>query len=97
MNLKKNILVIVLVAVIIGTGVMWYLYFGSTPKEPVTRVSEEEDEATKDLVSMLATLQSLRIDTAFFDDPIYKSLIDFSPTIERPDDIGRENPFLPLE
>lgn len=97
-NFKKNILVIVLVVAILSTGIIWYMYFGSTPSEPVTRVSEkEENEETRNLVSMLASLQSLRIDTAFFDDPIYKSLIDFSPTIEIPDNLGRANPFLPLE
>ena len=96
-NLKNNLLLAVLIIALIMAGYFLYSYFktGQTTSS-VVKVSGESG-ASGDLLNMLATLQSLRIDTSFFDDPLYKSLIDFSPEITIPAQVGRVNPFFPVK
>ncbi len=46
-------------------------------------------------LALLNQMRSLKIDTSLFNDPAYKSLIDYSVDIT-PENVGRPNPFAPL-
>lgn len=49
----------------------------------------------KDLMITISKLKSLTLDETFFNDPIFKSLNDFSVPII-PQEVGRSNPFSPI-
>ena len=94
---RQNILVAVLVIIILITAYIWYNHVQSRPSEAVTRSSEGAIPAAKELLVLLQQLERVRIDTSFFEDPVYKSLIDLTPQIVIPEVRGRINPFAPLE
>ena len=47
------------------------------------------------LLEMLVLLKSIQINTQFFDQPIFKVLVDFSTELEE-EPVGRTNPFAPI-
>ncbi len=57
----------------------------------------EKNEGAKEILNMLTRLRAIKIDTDFFNGDIYKSLVDFLPTLEMPKEYGRPNPFIPSE
>lgn len=61
---------------------------GSIP----AKTSSASDETLQTLVN----LKSIKIDTAFFKDKTFRGLIDFSVQLV-PQEVGRSNPFAPLE
>jgi hypothetical protein len=84
-------------------GAVYYFFFsgGGTPAEDnplLSSVSESPADAIvgRDLLSVLAELKSTKIDSSIFNDPVWKSLKDFSIEIA-PQPIGRKNPFLPFD
>lgn len=101
---KENILIIVLVGAILITVFVWFRYFqsqGGIPAViPVTQNSEEDNAilaAGKEFIAILKTLEKIKLDTGFLEDPIYKKLRDLTPEIILPQEKGRENPFIPYE
>ncbi len=48
-----------------------------------------------EILKMLATLKSIKLDVSFFDDKIFKSFVDFSVKLV-PEKVGRLNPFAPF-
>ncbi len=58
-------------------------------------VSPQANAASTRILSLLNQIESLKIDTTFFKNPAYQSLVDFS--VEIPElNVGRPNPFAPL-
>lgn len=94
---RQNIFIIVAILILIVTGYIWYRYLQSRPSELVSRGGEENivPEA-RELLVLLKTLEKVEIDTAFFEDRVYKSLLDLTPDISVPAIKGRTNPFAPL-
>lgn len=54
-------------------------------------------EGDQEILAMLAKLQSVKIDSEFFASDIFKSLVDFVPILELPQEYGRSNPFAPVK
>ncbi len=50
----------------------------------------------RDILTMLARLKEIKIDSVFFNNNIFKSLIDFTRVLETPKEYGRVNPFMPF-
>jgi len=66
-----------------------------TPVSMLTAVDKtEKNEGAKEILSVLTKLRAIKIDADFFNGDIYKSLVDFLPTIEMPKEYGRPNPFI---
>lgn len=89
---KKTIIFII---VILALGLV-YFYFagGEAPAATLlTGVGGGGVGATE--LSLLNQMKSLQIDTGFFKDPAYQSLVDYSVAIT-PQNVGRPNPFAPL-
>ncbi len=63
----------------------------------VAGTGTENDSKVQGILSMLAKLRTIKIETDFFNGDIYKSLIDFLPVLEIPKEYGRPNPFIPPE
>lgn len=97
---KKTIIIL---AVIIVLALIIYFYFSGTPNDSASStLAEQPSQESVDaeiagarVLSLLNQISALKIDAAFFEDPTYKSLVDYS--IEIPEqNIGRPNPFAPL-
>jgi hypothetical protein len=71
-------------------------YSASSADVSPASVSQAGNENTRDILSMLAKLKKIKIDSDFFNNETFKSLIDFTRTLELPKDYGRPNPFLPF-
>ncbi|QQG46139.1 MAG: hypothetical protein HYY55_04240 [Candidatus Niyogibacteria bacterium] len=96
-NLRSTILIILIVAAILGSAVIWYRFFTSRPVEPVTGVSfNNMAVGSQSLLTLLESLEGLKFDLGILDNPLYKSLQDFTPNIQAPELRGRANPFAPL-
>lgn len=95
----KNIFLIGITVVAIGTaGYFWYSYMGTDTATTATvaRVSAQGQSSKEisELLSILKTLRSIKIDSAFTNDPVFQSLVDFSPPMAEPMSKGRPNPFV---
>lgn len=96
----KNILISILVVGALAAVGFWYFNFSSSGQIEVVKKDLSANEASsepKELLNALAKMQKIKIDTAFFENSLYKGLLDLSPAIEIPDVKGRKNPFLPIE
>ncbi|MBI5742782.1 MAG: hypothetical protein HZA25_03010 [Candidatus Niyogibacteria bacterium] len=95
--MKNTILILVTVVAIGASAYLWYSYAGA-PAQPALERTSATDQASaeiKDLLAILQTLQSIKIDAAYLDDPNFKMLIDFAPSTAVPSEKGRPNPFVP--
>ena len=92
MNWKQATIAIIIIAGAGAAAFFWYWYGGLNATEPVVRSSSEA--GSRELLDLLGSLEGLRFDVSFFDDPAYKSLQDFSPAIQEPESRGSENPFV---
>lgn len=95
---KQNILVGMLVLAILGLGVYWYVGRTSTPDVAVQGVGVGGKQAASQdqFVTLLASLSSLKLDTSFFQDPVFDRLVNFGGQVSLPSSRGRRNPFAPL-
>ncbi len=71
-------------------------YSASMADASLAAVNVGENENTRDILSMLAKLKKIEIDLDFFNNEIFKSLVDFTRALELPKEYGRPNPFLPF-
>ncbi|MBI5045962.1 MAG: hypothetical protein HZC14_03125 [Candidatus Niyogibacteria bacterium] len=97
--MKTNILTIILVIAVLVFGYVGYGYFKPAPALSVEKTSSVAGSSTETraLLDALSIMQGLRIDTGFFNSPVYKNLKDLSPEVSIPSVRGRTNPFLPLQ
>ncbi|MEK7595992.1 MAG: hypothetical protein AAB564_00350 [Patescibacteria group bacterium] len=96
----KNILISILVIGALAAAGFWYFNFSSSGQIEVVKKDLSANEAAgepRELLNALAKMQKIKIDVAFFENSLYKGLINLSPTVEIPDAKGRKNPFLPIE
>lgn len=90
---KKNIIIIVAVIVIAALA---FYYMSSSPSATDTGLQSNSANAVgASEIALLNQVEALRIDTTFFNDPAYKSLVDYSVAIT-PEAVGRPNPFAPV-
>lgn len=90
----KIIIAFALVAVVLGGAFLWY----NSPGEDIA-VGEEaglQNTDTAEFRKVLAGLRALNLDTDFFSDPVYRSLLDPNVLISKPAFYGRANPFVPI-
>jgi len=98
--IQNNLKNIGITAVIVIGGFFLYSYFfgGSNVQTGVLSVTTPaavDGVVGKDLLILLANLQTLRLDDSVFNDPAFRSFKNFRVDIS-PESIGRENPFAPL-
>jgi Mg/Co/Ni transporter MgtE len=94
MNLLKNTKVIGGLVVAIGLLAVGYYYWGGSSGTSSITVAPETSPASQDLLLMLSSLHSIKLDPTIFSDPLFTSLSDFGVTIP-PQPAGRPNPFAP--
>ena len=88
---------IILVGVLVVLAFIAYSYFFASPQQQSLTVTAATSTAAvdQDLITLLTTLKSIRLDAAIFSDPAFQSLQDFSQALV-PEPVGRTNPFAPL-
>jgi len=66
----------------------------------VVSVYAQENKVSADkflgITGLLGALKTVSLDTSFFNDPLYKSLIDSGAFVPAPTEVGRINPFAPF-
>lgn len=92
---KKTIFYIIIIAIVV---VLAYLYFSGAPADNSASLEEagaptsESSIVAANVLALLNQISALKIETAIFTNPVYKSLVDHTvPVLEQ--NIGRENPF----
>jgi hypothetical protein len=93
---RQHILMLALALAIVAMGIFWYLRASPNPQAFVERVGEDASAPQSRFVQLLASLSSLQLDTAFFQNQIFVRLADFGARVELPVERGRQNPFAPL-
>lgn len=92
--MSQTILVLLLIIAIAVSAFMWYSLSG--PDSGSTALaSPAGNPEVAEFRRLLAGLKAEKLDTSFFSDPAYKSLIDPKVLISRPAAYGRANPFVP--
>lgn len=89
--------------ILVIAAVGYYFYSNSNPPvNPDSSLTSTPGSGTEtgssvgsNVLSLLAEIKGLNIDTTFFQTPVYESLTDFSVTIPS-EPVGKSNPFLPL-
>ena len=85
----------------VGMFIAGVLWLGNTPAQSEAALIQKSEVSTEsiavrdELLGLLAALKMVQLDTSFFDDPNYRSLIDWSVAIKS-QPVGRRNPFLPV-
>lgn len=94
-NRKNQITAGVIAVLVIFAG--WYFLGRSNQPEASVNVTQDPVEAIigRDLLSSLDKMKSVKLDTSFFNDPVYKSLQDTSVQVPK-QPIGRRDPFAPI-
>ncbi len=59
-------------------------------------LAREQSSLSEESLQVLVNLKSIEIDTSFFKSKTFRDLIDFSVQLE-PEEVGRSNPFAPIE
>ena len=93
---RQHILLSALALAIVAIGIFWYLRASPSPQAFVERVGEDASAPQSRFVQLLASLSSLQLDTAFFQNQTFVRLVDFGARVELPAERGRQNPFAPL-
>lgn len=90
----RNILLLIL----LGLGAWWgYSSFfgGAAPAPDLVAESKATSEVGKDLLDLLLESNTIKLDSAIFQNDIFGRLQDFGKPIP-PETAGRPNPFAPL-
>ncbi len=94
---KKNIIIIVVLILLAGGA---YFYFSGTPTDSSSSLEPEiTPEAAASVaeaarvLSLLNQINSIHIDTKFFESTVFKSLVDNMVVVPE-QNVGRTNPFI---
>jgi hypothetical protein len=92
----KAILIGALILALAGLG--WMFVGGGSAEEEAAITEVRRDDVSpeeKALVESLLALRAVTLSGTVFADPVFRSLRDFGTEI-LPEQVGRENPFLPV-
>lgn len=92
--IKKYKIVIISLAVAVVAYAGYALFLKTEPEQALSRDSNSTIDT--ELLALLRSLQSLQLNGAILTSPAFMSLVDFSVEL-RPEEVGRENSFAPLE
>lgn len=98
---SKNITTIGIIVVMASLLIGVFIYFGGSNStiESDLQVVPPDTGGTqvlsRELLSALSSVKDLKLDPGFFKDTAFDSLIDYSEDI-RDEQVGRDNPFLPV-
>jgi hypothetical protein len=91
---KNSILVGGIVVVFLGL-VIYLNFFAGGPSGELLSSTEQASPVSQELLVVLSSLNTIRLDDSIFRDPAFQSLTNFGVELP-PENVGRRNPFLPL-
>ncbi len=99
----NKILNLALGLLLVLAAVFVYFYWRSEPADPgglysASELAGEDGEfsaANREFLTILDTLNAIRLDAAILNNPHFQNLKDFSVTLT-PEPLGRDNPFAPF-
>ena len=74
----------------------YFMFFSGDSSTPALTSSDSDSPLSSDLLVTLQNLHSITLNNAIFTDPVFVTLSDFGVSIP-PDNVGRRNPFAPLD
>lgn len=89
---NKTTVLGLVVLVVLAWG--YFTYFGGSSSAPLTAVPSDA-AISGDLLTVLGSLHTIKLDNSIFTDPVFLSLSDFGTTIP-PQTPGRSDPFAPI-
>ena len=83
--------------IILLLGIAYYAYMTFVQAPPVDKSATDGSTPPvgQDILDLVASFESVSIDPAVFDSPLFKNLKDFT-TVLLPEPQGRVNPFAPI-
>ncbi len=99
--IQKHLVIVGVLVVIIVCGVWYGMSGGGAAPEDLLTIetvdtgSPSANSEDQELVETLLTLRAITLSGTIFEDPAFKSLLDFGTTII-PEPVGRPNPFAPI-
>lgn len=103
-NKKIKIAVIIITITLIVFGI-YYFYSSKKSGEELRIIDMDKTEpvASEDILqecerifNLLDQLKTIKLDTGFFENKFFNSLVDFSVELT-PEPVGRDNPFAPIK
>jgi len=97
-NLLKNRKVVITALVVILAFFAYTYFFKPDTSDSVLISSTDATGGLaqgREIIALLTDLKSLKLDESIFQDPVFRSLEDFTLPID-PEPQGRTNPFAPL-
>ena len=98
MNAFSRYRTVILIGILVIGGFFAYTYFFTgAPQKALSVTSSAGVNSTvdQDLIALLTTLKSIKLESGIFSDQSFRSLQDYSQTLV-PEPVGRTNPFAPL-
>ncbi len=98
---SKNIITVVIIVIAAALLVGVFIKFGGSKSninsdlQVAPSAASSNSSLSRELLSALSSLKDLKLDSSFFKDTTFASLIDYSKDITD-DQTGRDNPFLPV-
>lgn len=93
--MKTNITLIVVVLLVLGGGLYWYLTGQSGNQTPLMGIAGPDNPAQSQFQSLVSQLQPISFNTAIFSDPRFTALVDITTPLV-PETAGRIDPFAPI-
>jgi len=90
-----NIFFAIFIIIFFIFGYFWYQKIAGSSEEVL--VVAEKRVVSQEFLAAINKLRTIKINKAFFENESFRALQDFTPLIKIPANIGRANPFLPLQ
>jgi hypothetical protein len=95
--LKKNKIAIGAAVLVVVGFALYSIYFTAAPDLSLAREDGGGISASdREFLTLLQSLEGVRLDAALFESAAFQSLIDFSRALN-PEAVGRDNPFAPID
>ena len=78
-------------------GYFWYSRITDKPIDTETFLFTQEQVLGSEFIAIVKKIRTIKLDTSFFEKESFRSLKDLIPEVEKPEKVGRKNPFLPME
>ncbi len=97
--MKKSTIIVIILLVLLAICVGMYFYTAGGQLQSGSALLQAPSVNSGSVgiqeLALLRQVQSIRIDSSFFSDPVYGSLVDYTETVT-PHPVGRSNPFSPV-
>jgi len=91
----KNIIVVLGLILLLAAGYYLFVINDSGLEAGNQVVLNQAEAETRELLQRLNELKAIELDTAIFSDDRFTSRVDVVPVLT-PQQVGRDNPFLPV-